>query len=127
MGAEVDFEVEFIKHDSWLLAKAEGRISNAEELLTKARKLVAKALEYNTSRVLIDNRQLDVVLDFHDSTTIANTLADDDIQFLGRRFACLCNDMSLSTYEAFETAYRNRSINFRLFKDEESAMKWLFS
>ena len=121
------FEVEFTKHDSWLLSKGKGRVTNADELLDKARKLVTKTFEVDIKRVLIDNRELDVVLDFHDSTIIADTLAEDDVQFLGRRYACLCNDLSLPTYQAFETAYRNRSINFRVFQDEESAMKWLFS
>ena len=96
-----------------------------EDSLRKIQAVVQRGLEVGVRRFLMDERNLDFRLEAHDMAQLANHLERNNFQNNGNRVACLYNPKCLKNCKLRETMYQNRSVNYRIFEDEESALAWL--
>ena len=123
----MSYTLSFSKQDGWFSVAAQGEIDSFEVFSEKARTVTGEILQSGIKRILLDDRELAISLDAHDITLVAEQLEKANIQALGLRLASLCRPEDRETYRMFETIYGNRSINFRLFTDKQSALNWLLS
>ena len=121
----MSFDLWFETRNGYVVGTVVGRIATPDELLRKIRAVVHKGLDSNIARFLMDERNLDFRLEPHDIVQVADHLEKQNIQTLGGRSACLCNPAQTGRYRACETVYRNRSLSYRVFENEEAAVTWL--
>jgi hypothetical protein len=83
------------------------------------------ALDNRLSKVLVDVRELKGRLGILDSYLLV-TEVFDKLRGKGMRKAAIVDEQVSSFREWFlETVARNRGFNFRVFTDQEDALKWL--
>jgi hypothetical protein len=83
------------------------------------------ALDNRLSKVLVDVRELEGRLGILDSYLLV-TEVFDKLRGKGMRKAAIVDEPVSSLREWFlETVARNRGFNFRVFADQEDALKWL--
>lgn len=104
-----------------------GSIDTVEEYLDKLKIGTLRLKQLRPRRVLVDDTELTVNLDVLDVSLGAADLEKDEFSSLGIRAAALYRPEHKGIYRVIETAYRNRSINYRLFESEEEALAWLRS
>lgn len=117
----IDFQIE----NSVLKAMISGTIATGEEAAAKAREVIDTGLKVGIYRILLDERALDVNVEFHEIIAIATELENRGIPSYGGRMACLYPPEKKDFYKTFETIYQNRSFSYRLFDDFDQALDWL--
>lgn len=123
----MSFDLQFKESDGVLAVICHGAIYTLDGVFKKVGAAIVKMSETKAKRVLVDDRNLVMSLDALDVNRLADRLESAKFQMLGIRLGCLCRPEDVSTYKMIETAYRNRSINFRLFDNEQAALEWLVS
>ena len=68
-----------------------------------------------------------MTLDAHDAVRFGEWLSDVRLSTMGYRIAAIRTAQGVERARVFETAVRNRSINFRMFTDTELARAWLLA
>lgn len=121
------FERNFEEFDGWCRIVTTGKLDSLEVFLSKLHLGADMVTSTSLKRVLLDDRQVHVSVDPFDVSVGISQLADGGLPSHGLRIACLCRDEDLDIYKTIETMYRNRSVSFQLFPDEESAKDWLIS
>ncbi|BCS89999.1 hypothetical protein [Pseudodesulfovibrio sediminis] len=111
--------------DDWIRITTTGRIDSGDEFIDKVLVGADKVLELDVRLVLLDELQLELALDNLDIKLGVGSLDHSEVHTLGLRIACLFPPANRALYTMYETVYRNRSINFRLFDDEQAAIAWL--
>lgn len=119
------FTLEFKQEDGYLVVKARGEVNSFEAFSDKARRVIEQIVSSGSRRILLDDRKLSVQLDSLDISRIAGQLDSMNMQSMGLRLACLCQSEKREIYDNIETMYQNRSLNFKVFDDELSAVQWL--
>lgn len=117
----IDFQID----DGVLKAIVCGAIVSGEAAAAKAREVIDAGLKAGIYRILLDERELDVDVEFYEIVAIATELENRGITSRGGRLACLHRPEKKALYKTFETIYRNRSLSYQLFEDPELAMAWL--
>ena len=110
-----------------LVVKATGDYADVQEFIAKKDEATLRIMEERARRILLDDRELTMTLDVHDAVTFADAVLEEGVPAQGLRFACLPPKTGREFYAAFETACRNRSINYQLFEDKQAAVDWLES
>lgn len=123
----MSFDLQFKESDGVLSVICQGDICTLESVFKKVGAAIVKMGETQARRVLVDDRKLAMSLDAHDVNQLADRLDAGEFQKMGIRLGCLCRPEDRHIYKMIETAYRNRSINFRLFESEQEALSWLAS
>lgn len=122
------FQREVKQEDGWLHLITQGRIDNMEDFLAKVHLGVDMVSCHNCRRVLVDDRGVEVLVDALSVYTGIDQLAESGLPSKGLKIAGLCRPEDKSVFKMIETAYRNRSVNYRLFVDDEAAaLEWLTS
>ncbi len=119
------YSVSYSKSDGVIHAVVSGEIRTCEELTEKALSIMGAAMRRNATRVVVDDRDVNMFVDAHDAHCLANAMDGDNLQVRGFRIACLYSPEYKDIYRIFETGHRNRSLNFRAFTDEKAALDWL--
>ncbi|MGL1863042.1 MAG: hypothetical protein OCC46_11025 [Pseudodesulfovibrio sp.] len=110
--------------DDYLLVTIGGESNTIEDVLSLADRVLIEAKRNNCTCILFDERTVTVNLDQHDVYQCTEALAEH-LPSAGIRVAVVHNTTDLAIYQCFETMLRNRSINYKLFDDFQSAEKWL--
>ncbi len=121
----MSFKLVFEERDGWLLSTVTGKIQTCGELFEKAHEVVKTALKLDVKRVLVDDRNVSMLIDAHDACMLAESMEKMNIQARGLRIACICKPLDQTIYRIFETGHQNRSLNFIAFTDEQPALDWL--
>ncbi|MGL1861453.1 MAG: hypothetical protein OCC46_02895 [Pseudodesulfovibrio sp.] len=121
------YSLAFVVQERWLSVTARGAVQSVETFSEKAATVVQHIMKSGKKRIFLDDRCLDVALDAHDVTVIAKQLEQKSVPTMGLRLACIPKPGNEEIYRTIETIYQNRSFNFRVFSDEESAFDWLLS
>lgn len=111
--------------DGVLVIRVTGTIANGDQATEKAMKVIDLGVEAKAARVLLDERALSISVDVLEIIHVAEALEERGVQSYGGRMACLFNPDFRDIYRVYETAYKNRSMNYRLFEDTDRAMVWL--
>lgn len=119
------YSLTYRTEDQILVVKVSGYYSDIGDFLDKMETENKKFLTTGTRRVLFDDRDLEITLDILDCIVFAERVLDEGLQTKGFRYACIPSDTGWDYYRAFETVLQNRSINYRLFKNERDAIDWL--
>ncbi len=123
----MSYTLAFTEHGGWVAVEIAGVISSAEALSQKFDAIVGSLLSMDSKRVLVDNRELDVILDAYAVSQTAGRLVDNGVPALGIRYAVLCHERIAATCRLIETSFRNSSLRFRIFFDHATAVEWLTS
>ncbi len=110
--------------DDYLLVTIGGESNTVEDVLSLANRVLIEAKRNNCTCVLFDERTVTINLDQHDAYQCTEALAEH-IPAEGMRVAVVHNTKDLTIYQCFETMLQNRSINYTLFDDFQSAEEWL--
>lgn len=121
MGFKLSTEV----RDGYIYGVTTGEIRTANDVLEKLANLRRVADEKGIFRVLMEERTLLLHIDAHDSAVAANMMENEGLQHIGGRMACLYNPECEGAFRMLETLYLNRSLSYRLFRDEAEALAWL--
>ena len=101
-----------------------GKMDTVDEVLIFAGDIIRLATSFNATCIMICGQTVTVDLDVSQAFKIAQTLGDY-IPLLGMRIASIPNPKNMKLDHFFETAFQNRSINYRVFKSVEEAREWL--
>ena len=115
------------KKEDHILFKGDGSLKEPEEFIQWCMMSISMAQESGQSRLLYDNRTLQLDLTQHDITTVSEQLADDGIQLLGLRFAVVSSVKTLAVAKLIETAFANRSAAYKIFDTQKKALEWLLA
>nr|WP_321513046.1 hypothetical protein [uncultured Pseudodesulfovibrio sp.] len=104
-----------------------GTVDTVEKMQHYAVTILEKAIEYNTKRVLLDERNLTNLTTSLDASLLAQSAEVDKAAILGIRVANLVSQKGYSIAVIYENALFNRSLNCKTFTDKEQAIQWLTS
>ena len=111
--------------NGYLRVTVTGTLESVEELFNYARLLAKEGEEHQTTRALVDERKLVDHTDLMDAYILSESDFTADMAMRGVRVACLAGPENLEQTMAFETVMQNRSLNYRVFTDEDTATAWL--
>jgi len=111
--------------DGYIQARTTGTIESAQEAIAYTTIHVDKARQTGIRRLLLDERDVTFRVDFADSMEVAEYWNSKGLPALGLRLAVLPSHTTPVQMEEFETLAANRSVAYRVFADEESALDWL--
>lgn len=111
--------------DGYLLAKGVGKVSTVKETLEYNIQMVEEAERTGLTRMLVDERDIEFNLDFHDVLKVVDYWDKKMLPLQGFRVASLPSPIVLNPQEGYETAANNRSMLYRVFTDEGEALSWL--
>jgi len=111
----------------YLLIIGDGVLQTDEDFYRWCMTAIDKGIEFGRSRFLFDNRTLSVDLAQYDIVTVADQLAQKDIQRMGLRFAVLSCRKTPEGSNRVETAFVNRSAEYKRFDSKEEALEWLLA
>lgn len=109
----------------YLLVELDGAVDSISEIIEYTVTFVAEAERLDLHKVLVDERNAFFTLDFMDLVKLAEHASERDFHLKGFRIASLPHPDMLDKHKAFETAVRNRSIEYRVFTSEDDALDWL--
>ncbi|WP_316898620.1 hypothetical protein [Pseudodesulfovibrio indicus] len=113
--------------DSYLIVTVSGSIESSEELADLAGLLVSMGREYGMTRALLKEYRLIKNVDALDIYSVGEAQVSVEAAAMGVRVACLPNPDEIQLAHTLETVLCNRSVNYRIFEDEETAVAWLTS
>jgi hypothetical protein len=119
------FTREFIDLGNWVHVVTKGSVDSPDELVEKLRQGLEKIGEIGHKRAFVDDRGVKMNIDVYDLTVGAEMMSEQGFPLLGLRLACMCRPEDRELYRGVETVYRNRSMMYRVFDDEEEAISWL--
>lgn len=113
--------------DDYMIFIGDGSIRNAEEFFEWCATSIKKAQECGHSRLLYDNRTLQLDLSQHDIMTVGDLLLEMGVPSLGLRFAVLSSVNTAAASQGVDTAFANRSVTYKRFDSQKDALKWLLA
>lgn len=116
---------EFHPTDKYLSVIVSGRVDAIEPIVKWAREYRDAALKHGLNRILIDYRDMDFQLDYHDLILLADSADAVGYQGMGLRTAALISGEAWKSELDFDTVSSNRSIVFRSFLNRREALDWL--
>jgi len=119
------YDIEFVNKRYYLHVVASGEGHSFEDTVVYTEAILAELGKTGLTRVLLDERSVSVMLTAHDAIRIADKLVEKKFTARGYRIANLYAPHSVEIIRAYETAFRNRSFNYKMFTDEDQAAKWL--
>ncbi|WP_316897556.1 hypothetical protein [Pseudodesulfovibrio indicus] len=111
--------------DGYILCVTTGEIRTADDILEKVEVLRRVGKREGFFRFLMEERRLRLLIDAHEISIAANLLEREGIQTIGGRMATLYNPDYPDAFRLQETMYMNRSLSYRLFREEAEALVWL--
>ena len=121
MALTLSFEI----RDGYIRCITLGEVRTLDDALERSRALLHKSLDTHLARFLLDDTQLRLTLEAHDIAMVGQWIDEHNAQTLGGRLAVLYNPECEANFRMCETIYQNRSLSYRVFEDEESAVAWL--
>ncbi|MBG0790527.1 MAG: hypothetical protein H0S80_08545 [Desulfovibrionaceae bacterium] len=109
----------------YLFIKSSGDITTIEDGVEYVQAQVAWAREEGVRKLLTDDRDMTISLDYADILALAQYWEQNELATLGLRVAALPPPSSPQGQQAYETAAANRSIVFKVFFDRRQAEDWL--
>lgn len=119
------YKASFQYQGTYLKVTLSGSLESTEELFDYAQLLVRMGEEYQTRRALVDKRKLEDKTDLMDAYQLSESKLTADSAMKGVRIACLADSTNLEHLTAYETVMQNRSLNYKIFTDEDLATAWL--
>lgn len=116
------FKVE--QEPALLVFRVDGETRSVEECRWFADQVLANAKEAGCTRILLDERALDMEITSHDVYTLAEKYWPELLPE-GLRIAAIHSEKNRAVGASFETMLRNRSINYKSHESEEEARVWL--
>ncbi len=104
-----------------------GRIDSIEPVIEYGNRIITLAAQANMRRVLLDELGLSVSLSPLDAVLLGEQLLEVANLAQGIRVAAVCTPENYETLSFIETSLQNRSISFRVFKEEQKALNWLLT
>jgi len=120
------FKIQIESRRAYLLVTLSGVLRSVDEAVCIAEQAIPAAQDGGYSRILQDERKLNVVMDVYD-TMLAADQTGDFAPWSGIRVASLRSDRNWEIGKITETMLQNRSIIFKVFKDVDAAIDWLQS
>lgn len=111
--------------DEYLLIESSGEMATFEEGVEYIEAQVVKARETGIRRILVDDRNMAVSLDYADILALAEYWGRSGLPSMGLRVAALPPPAAPQGQQAYETTATNRSIVFKVFFDRQEAEDWL--
>ena len=89
--------------------------------------VIDSTTEHQCHRILLDEIDFHMNVDMLGAIQLTEILIEKDVPSMGLRVAAVVLPENMAGERALETAMRNRSINYRVFDDMETAQQWLLS
>lgn len=121
----MNYNYRIIKNNFYLHLQTEGTVNSLADIERLTQSVLDAAHAGAFSCILFDNRNLKVDLTPFDITNLAEGLVDLSVQTSGTRAAIVCPFRRKESSSFFETAYRNRSLELRVFHEMDKAEVWL--
>ena len=102
-----------------------GDIRHIDEIVDYSAAYRIEATRLGLRRVLIDYTDALFHLDYHDLHELAEHGVRKDFHLRGLRIAAVCSTENAVQHRQYETIAANRSITYKVFNDEASALDWL--
>ncbi|WP_319470652.1 hypothetical protein [uncultured Pseudodesulfovibrio sp.] len=118
---------EIFREDGYLRIVTTGTLRTIEELIAYGTFMYDQATSLQIPRILLDEDKMD---DAADASTIYEWCEHEVVSktaTAGIRIAGICTAENYACNKVFETMLQNRSYNYKVFQDEQEAIKWLTS
>ena len=116
---------EIIEREGYLQVTSAGKMDAYDGMLEYAKSILAALDSSGRKAVLLDHRSLNFKMFSLDAVDIAAWLDEQNIQSMGLRAAALPAKGDLLISKFFETVFVNRSLNLKVFSNEDAAVVWL--
>jgi hypothetical protein len=113
------------EHEIYLLVTSRGVQDTLTESLAYIKTIIDSCRERNITHILLDERDLayhETMLDTH---IMAEFIAEKLAEFPVKKIACVPAKRYYSQVRDFETLMRNKSLNYKVFREMELAHAWL--
>ncbi len=120
------YQHQFIDKDDYLLCNSQGEILDSDCFLKWAKQVMTVASELGHTKILFDNRSLNLNLASLDVVTFAKELEEMGAALLGLRMAVASSSDNYETSRLVETSLTNRSASYKSFSELSEAKEWLF-
>ncbi|QJB55783.1 hypothetical protein [Pseudodesulfovibrio sp. zrk46] len=117
--------INFTAKSAYVIAEPEGNIFSHEEMTAYAKNIIAGAAKLRRKKILIRGQDITIKLSMYDSIEFANTMDKISLALQGYRLAVITGEQSAESRSKIETSLVNRSIEFKVFSTESSALQWL--
>lgn len=104
-----------------------GDIRSIGDIIDFSTRYRAESRRLGLRRVLLDYTQARFHLDYHDLIELAEYAAKQNFQLDGLRLVVVCTPRHLAQHRQYETIAANRSTAYRVFDNEEEALKQLMA
>lgn len=111
--------------NGYLLIESSGEMETVEDGVEYIQAQIDAALKEKIQRLLVDDRNLTVSIDYSDILALADYWEKRGLQRIGLRAAALAPPSAPQAQLAYETTATNRSIVFKVFFDKQEALNWL--
>lgn len=118
------YEYSLTYRTKYLFFDESGSADNLDDARLFAIKAMQEAEHHNCSRLLFDERKLEMNLTSHDVYILAEEFSLI-VPPAGLRVAALHSAHNKEVGRTFETMLQNRSVNYRSFESEDEAIAWL--
>ena len=115
----------FTVMNGYLLIESSGEMATFEDGVAYIQAQVDTASREGLLRLLVDDRNMTVSLDYSEILSLAEYWEGKGLQSLGLRVAALPPPSTPHGQQAYETTATNRSIVFKVFFDRQEALNWL--
>jgi len=109
----------------YLLIESEGKAKDFADIAAYTDLIISHSQRHRQKRILLDETSVTLSLDAHDASLLAERLVASMVPNMGIRVAAVCAPCNYAIARIIETAFQNRSLNFRMFEDMQSAIDWL--
>lgn len=110
-------------NEKYLKVTANGVDDNLSQVMEYAQAVIAAAMEYQSSKILCDERNLKYNLAVMDTYQLAE-FASQYAKYCAQ-IALVCNKQSMKDGEFYETVSSNRGLIVKVFSSFKEAEKWL--
>ncbi|BDQ33880.1 hypothetical protein JCM14722_14220 [Pseudodesulfovibrio portus] len=126
---EITMPVKFetTRMDNYLFVESSGEMSSFEDGIEYIQAQVTTASREGIRRLLLDERNLTVTIDYSDILALAEYWEKNNLQTMGLRVASMPPVDAPQAQLAYETPAVNRSIMFKVFFDRQEAEDWLLN
>ena len=125
VGGIVTYTCDIAEQSGYLLVKAVGTMDSFDVMLDYAKTVLAAIESTGGKTLMLDHRSLRFKMFSLDAIDLAAWLEEREVQSMGLRTAVLPAKGDMLIGKFFETVFVNRSLQLRVFSDEEAAARWL--
>ena len=120
----MSLHLEECEQEDYLVVTVTGVIDSFDELMEYTWTVRSRAAALGYEKVLLDQRAMSFDFELGEIYLMAQELEKQSISGVSTRWAVVCQQERLEWMECVELFMRNRSYEYRVFSNMESALGW---